>query len=608
MTVSTQYQPFTYKPGAAMAAEAIDWQFLAAEQLRVTHIAADTGVETVLVLGDDYAIGGSGPAGTGTITALAAWPVADDFRVERVTDLQQEYDIPPFESIHANGLEQEIDRQAMALQERAEDFRRSVKVPSGESAPTLSPKAMRAGKFPLWDASGENLLESNGTGADLGLREDLIDLGEEIIGSPEAGQDMASFRRRWKRYLDSSPPAVLAALMPIPANAGLVGNATKIQAQVGHTGPTMFTLSSGSQLGDVDVDGTNLPAPTANWFAGSPKGAALYGTGVDVSNRISNFQIDGTFRNLKNGGINLEFAEDFDLGRLNFSNIQTDVTYTLCAAVELYQCREFSGGTVRIDGFRKKGVSLNYCTKGTIEKIIGIGGLPADALVHLVGGYLLDLGPVVHDGNGSAGYTFKAWNSRQLNVGMVITRAVQEALQAYGSHVIIAGLDALDHLGSAAQVDAYQARTSPETNAECEFVCNGEFRAVRSVSGSTSQNGLTVRTDPLTGCPINRIKIGSMYVRGHFSAVYCQVGGGVWNSFECGNIDVDAISNSGYLYFGKAKSFKAEFTVGSLVRNGILGFTDADTRGGTFLLTGLPCNDPSSAWTSEPMVRLGYPG
>ena len=192
MTVSTQYQPFTFKPGAAMTAEAIPWQFLAGEQIVVTHIAAVTAAETVLVLGDDYSISGSGPDGTGSVTALAAWPVNDDFRVERATSLEQEYELPPFEAIRSSALERENDRQLMALQEQVSTLTRAVLAPVGQDAPKLDiaglfegdileyrgGKIRRflreafAGKFFAGDASGRPV-PASGFGADAALRTDI---------------------------------------------------------------------------------------------------------------------------------------------------------------------------------------------------------------------------------------------------------------------------------------------------------------------------------------------------------------------------------------------------------------------------------------------------
>ncbi len=191
MTVSTQYQPFTFKPGAAMAAEAIPWQFLAGEQLVVTHIDAVTAVETVLVPGDDFSVGGSGPDGTGSVTALAAWPVNDDWRVERATSLEQEYALPPFEALRSSALERENDRQLMALQEQEVAMlaldNRALQVPKGELAGVIPSLAGSLGKFLARTLDGNWFWSAGTGGGDAALRTDLA--------NPAAGASIIAFLR-----------------------------------------------------------------------------------------------------------------------------------------------------------------------------------------------------------------------------------------------------------------------------------------------------------------------------------------------------------------------------------------------------------------------------
>lgn len=203
MTVSTQYQPFTFKPGAAMSAEAIPWQFLAGEQIVVTHIDAVTAVETVLVLGDDYSIGGSGPDGTGSVTALAAWPVNDDWRIERATLLEQEYELPPFEALRSSALERENDRQLMALQEQDKARNaldaRAVQVAKGVVAPSLPMGGGVGNKVVGWNAPGTALIPVTPGGADAALRDDLAsELGGEFFIYNDGGAEAESISGRRK--------------------------------------------------------------------------------------------------------------------------------------------------------------------------------------------------------------------------------------------------------------------------------------------------------------------------------------------------------------------------------------------------------------------------
>jgi hypothetical protein len=250
MTVSTQYQPFTFKPGAAMTAEAIPWQFLAGEQIVVTHIAAVTAAETVLVLGDDYSISGSGPDGTGSVTALAAWPVNDDFRVERATSLEQEYELPPFEAIRSSALERENDRQLMALQEQVSTLTRAVLAPVGQDAPKLDIAGLIegdileyrggkfrrflreafAGKFFAGDASGRPV-PASGFGADAALRTDLASsLAGTLLVAFKLSAIGAVVRSLWAKLTDS-----YISVKDFGAQCNDVANdAAAIQAAIDH--------------------------------------------------------------------------------------------------------------------------------------------------------------------------------------------------------------------------------------------------------------------------------------------------------------------------------------------------------------------------------------
>lgn len=133
MTVETPYVIHDYSPGSAMAAEAVPWTFLSPAHLRVTHIADADGAETVLTLGDDFTVGGSGPAGTGTVAATAEWPDDDVFRVERVTPAEQKAVIASGQPLPAKDVNDQLDRMAMIAQERDIALGRALLVPVGST-------------------------------------------------------------------------------------------------------------------------------------------------------------------------------------------------------------------------------------------------------------------------------------------------------------------------------------------------------------------------------------------------------------------------------------------------------------------------------------------
>lgn len=222
-----------------MAAEAIPWQFLASAQLLVTHIDSVTEAETVLAFGDDYSVAGSGPDGSASLTALAAWPADDDWRVERVTVLEQEYEIPPFEALRSSALEREVDRQTMVAQELFVAYvslsERSLQFPNGELAQRLPSKSSLAGKFLAFDNDG-NPIASSGTGADAGLRTDLIAApGAGLTGFSHAAANPAgTVGAHLKAFIcvtdapynapangvANDSPAFLAAVDDLPAEGG----------------------------------------------------------------------------------------------------------------------------------------------------------------------------------------------------------------------------------------------------------------------------------------------------------------------------------------------------------------------------------------------------
>lgn len=120
VALETLISSHEYFPGSAMAPEPIPFPFFSNTELRVTHINA-AGVETVLDEGLGYAIGGTGSQGLGTITAVAAWPIADRFLVERATEPKQKAVIKPQEPLPATAIEQQLDRLTMLVQEMRRD-------------------------------------------------------------------------------------------------------------------------------------------------------------------------------------------------------------------------------------------------------------------------------------------------------------------------------------------------------------------------------------------------------------------------------------------------------------------------------------------------------
>lgn len=174
MTVETGYSSKTYKPGSAMAAEAIGFQFMDPRDLIVTHIADADGSRTLLTYGDDYIVAGDGMAvpAQGTLRATSPWPANDLFEIGRASEMRQRQKIPAHQPVPSAAFQQAIDRDILILQEQAIDLARSVRVPAGEAGIILPGSDLRAGQFFVGLPDG-SIGMAGGTGADNGLRQDM---------------------------------------------------------------------------------------------------------------------------------------------------------------------------------------------------------------------------------------------------------------------------------------------------------------------------------------------------------------------------------------------------------------------------------------------------
>lgn len=177
MTVSVQICEDSYTADGAATPRSIGFQLI-----DPTHLTVEVDGE-VQTQGIDYYVTGDYAAGTGSIQPLVAWANGAEVRYYRDTPSVQQYDIESGVPIKSVSMELELDRQALRSQEHGEALARALLVPRGESAEVLPSAADRAGKFLAFDANG-NPVSSNGTGADLGLREDLAEeTGAALIGT-----------------------------------------------------------------------------------------------------------------------------------------------------------------------------------------------------------------------------------------------------------------------------------------------------------------------------------------------------------------------------------------------------------------------------------------
>jgi hypothetical protein len=157
VAVNTAIVSHSYKPGSAMAVEAIPFPYLDPSNVNVVHVAA-TGVRTPLVPDMHYVLAGNGLFGVGTIRALGAWPAGDVLQLTRATTRLQKTVLSPGEPLPSKALEQALDRQMLIVQEQnaaIDDVtQRSMLAPIGEVAPALPSSASRISKLLGFDAIG----------------------------------------------------------------------------------------------------------------------------------------------------------------------------------------------------------------------------------------------------------------------------------------------------------------------------------------------------------------------------------------------------------------------------------------------------------------------
>lgn len=187
MTVSTTANNVVYLGNGATTEFAVPFLILDDSHLVVRSRLVSTGEYYATYSGTDYTYDGIGePAGTLTLagTALSA-----DYElvIERIVPYTQELDIVNAGGFYPDTVEEQLDMMVMQTQQLADINSRSLTVPVGETGLELPSSDNREGQFLAFDASGDLVL-SDGTGADAGLRTDLAaDSGAALSGFLPAG-------------------------------------------------------------------------------------------------------------------------------------------------------------------------------------------------------------------------------------------------------------------------------------------------------------------------------------------------------------------------------------------------------------------------------------
>lgn len=226
-----------------------------------------------------------------------------------------------------------------------------------------------------------------------------------------------------------------------------------------------------------------------------------------------------------------------------------------------------------------------------------------------VGTYTVSDSQTVPSGDitGVGGYGVKVVGAQRWSCGPVVAVNCNEAFQCYGSHADVASIQSKDHYASALNIDASGVGAQSPA-AEVDFVLRGGLRSERTTNfASVNGNGVTIRADATTGCPINRVNLlGETYIRGGYSGIYMPQVAGFAGALYVERLNVDGLASNGYVYYGLFKNVEFDHVrIGPNTRQGIIAFTCSETRGGTFRVRGLTLPEAHASFTTEPVIRCG---
>jgi len=176
MTVAALPSKIEYLENGVTTAFALPFRFLPGT-ITASRVLA-SGEVVALVAGVDFSTSGGDTDAGGTLTLTGASISGARLRAARATPKAQVAVYQDNDSFPAASHEQALDRAIMVAQELgdriSETTARALMVPDGEVSAVIPGVAGRASSFLAFDSEG-NPIAAHGTGADLGLREDLAE-------------------------------------------------------------------------------------------------------------------------------------------------------------------------------------------------------------------------------------------------------------------------------------------------------------------------------------------------------------------------------------------------------------------------------------------------
>lgn len=164
----------------------IAFPFLEDGDISVTKIGLD-GTATALTRPTHYTQTGKGNPLGGSITLKTGVSAGTKILVKGAASLTRSTSVARAGKFSSAAIDEDLDRLTIIAQEHARDIERSVKVPEGDVAPTLTPGA--AGTLAVWDDNGdlaEGPSAAGLTAVDVALG---VDAGRALV-YPDSGAEI----------------------------------------------------------------------------------------------------------------------------------------------------------------------------------------------------------------------------------------------------------------------------------------------------------------------------------------------------------------------------------------------------------------------------------
>ncbi len=214
---------------------------------------------------------------------------------------------------------------------------------------------------------------------------------------------------------------LLTAPLVIPPHARLRGPAVfraAPQARLDH----LVELREGATLDGIELDGTGLAEPLANWTeqTGVPRGVGVLIVGTTGEPVRGARVLRCRFTNFPGGGIFARHTVDVLLDGLQAEHMQRAAPQETCAVFAFYDSRTPQIIGCSIVDYRWKGFYFKYCTGALARDTFAVDG-PADHASH----YARFSEDVTFRGGGATnGFGVKTFGSTRVRVeGMAFLRA-----------------------------------------------------------------------------------------------------------------------------------------------------------------------------------------